>query len=442
LERGFMSKESKLQSIKTKYFADLDNRVSIITYLFMDFKSGANTPDGVKTTILLRVFESLNKLNSGEEIDPWIQLEDGAYEINFNGSKLIVKIFHDVNEEKENLWELTIESEFFIVEQLRTMLLSEFKGIFNHKYCLKDEVSFIIAKKSYKLINELENLLREYLLRFFVKKVGSSWWKINSNDKLQKKSKSYSAKRSFNGLLDMEIYNIDFVDLKELVTGNFNLTNNLDIVQALDSIILAKDEPEKIELKVNRLKEKFMGNWEKFFKDHIGIMNFDTIWEELYNIRCIVAHNSLITIGDFSNLIDKYEKIKPNLENIIIEMGSKGLSIEEKLSISVITENLEVIRSLTVMLSSNDIKTILERNQLFITMDSLKVDDKEHFFSTVDEIREELSILGEIKNVIPQGQEDGEIPIIWVEFKELEANISKVLKYGLSIEAFQADYNE
>lgn len=433
-----MTKESNLEQIKKTYFQELENDRPSITYLFMDFKGGGK-PDGVKNTILLRVIEALNKINQEVNIEPWKQLEEGVYEIKYNGNNLLINIFHEVNEEKENLWELTLESDFFMLEQLRTLLLVEFKSIFNHKYCLRDEVTSIISNKSYRLIHELENLLREYLLRFFVKKVGSSWWKFNSNDKLQKKSKSYSNRRSFDGLLDMEIYNIDFVDLKELVTGNFNLTKELDIVQSLDAILNAREDPSKVEEKVNRLKEKFMGNWEKFFKDHIGIVDFDTIWEELYIIRCIVAHNSLITLGDFCILIDKYEKIKPNLERIINDMGSRVLSKDEKLSVSVINENLEAIKQLSIKITTGSVKTILENKQLFITMDNLHLTDKEIFFSKLEEMAKELSLLGRINHIIPQGKEDGDIAVLWVEFKEVNPDMATALKYGLSIEAFPKD---
>lgn len=433
-----MIKKSNLEQVKETYFLELVNDRPSVTYLFMGFKGG-DKPDGVKNTILLRVIEALNKLNPEVKIEPWQQLEEGIYEIKYNGNNLLINIFHEKNEEKENLWELTLESDFFILEQLRTLLLVEFKSIFNHKYCLRDEVTSIISNKSYTLIHELENLLREYLLKFFVKKIGSNWWKFNSNDKLQKKSKSYSNTRSFDGLLNMEIYNIDFVDLKELVTGNFNLTKELDIIQSLDAILNAREDSSKVEEKVNRLKEKFMGNWEKFFKDHIGIVDFDTIWGELYTIRCIVAHNSLITLGDFCTLIDRYEKIKPNLEKIIQDMGTRVLSKEEKLSVSVINGNLKAIKQLSIKLTIESINTILESKQLFITMDSLQITDKKIFFSKLEEIEMELSLLGKVNQIIPQGKEDGDIAILWVEFKEVDPNMSIALKYGLNIEAFSKD---
>ncbi|MGG3927690.1 hypothetical protein ABET51_17130 [Metabacillus fastidiosus] len=424
------------KKVKETYFSNIEKRIFKINYLFMNNKDKVDKEDrnAIKNSILIKILEALNKKES--ELPNWTSENNEVFILNIQDYKVKVLISEGINQEKENFWELLIEGDFFLLEELRTLMLVEMSTLFNQKYCLRDDISREINKIAYPLVNELENLLREYLLRFFVKKVGSQWWKFNSNDALNKKSKNHGDNRAFSRLLDMEIYNIDFVDLKELVTGNFRKINNIDIIQALDIIIERKEDPIKVEQKVMKLKESFLGNWEKFFKDHIGISNFEVLWKDLYDIRCMVAHNSLITLKNFYDLVEKYEIIIPNLNEIIKYMGSAVLSNLERESIQNVNAQLEKILSLSITLKEFDIKSLLEGAYLFLTYENLTLGEEEKL---LDEsyVKSELSFIGNISQYIVQGQEEGEIFSVWIKFEELDEFTIKVLKYGIDINAFK-----
>ncbi|HDR6217359.1 hypothetical protein ACTFRD_27670 [Bacillus cereus group sp. MYBK249-1] len=421
--------------IKNNYFSNIGSKLYCINYLFINYKGGVNgeNKSAIKNTILLKILQALNKKES--ELFNWNQDSEDTYILNMKNYNIKVIISEGTNQEQENYWEVFIEGDFFLLEDLRPLLLFEMSTLFKQRYCLQDEISREISQKAYPLINELENLLREYLLRFFIKKVGSQWWKFNSNDSLNKKSKNHGNTRAFSNLLDMEIYNIDFVDLKELVTGNFRRISNIEVVKALDIILERKEDPDKVEQKINKLKENFLGNWEKFFKDHIGINNFEVLWKDLYDIRCMVAHNSLITIKNFKDLVEKYKIMQPSLNEIIKHMSSAVLSTLERESIKSVKEQLENILNLSIKLTEMDIKGILESNDLLLTHNKFaqenvdKFEDEEH-------IKRELNFIGTIDSLIYQGQEDGDIPSIWIKFKELDELTVKVLEYGLDINSF------
>ncbi|EMN7731562.1 hypothetical protein WB980_004974 [Bacillus cereus] len=427
------------KEVLRSYFSHIKNETFSVNYLFMNFKVNNQTESTAKNSLFLKILESLNKKES--MLPTWNQENDETYIIELNNQILKVIITEGTNQEEENFWELYIEGDFYLLEGLRPLLLFEMSTLFKQRYCLQDEISREIARISYPLINEIENLLREYLLRFFVKKVGSQWWKFNSNDTLNKKSKNHGNSRAFSNLLDMEIYNIDFVDLKELVTGNFKKISNIDVVNALDIILERKEDPDKVEEKVNKLKENFLGNWEKFFKNQIGMSNFEVIWKDLYEIRCMVAHNSLITLNNFKDLVEKYETIKPNLKEIIKNMGSAVLTTLEREAISNVKSQLEHILNLSIILTEDDIKRILERNSLILTEHNFTVEEKDKFQDEVH-IKKELSFIGNIQQFIIQGKEDGEIPCIWIKFQDLNELTIKVLEYGLDTKSFKASHTE
>ncbi|MDZ4621179.1 HEPN domain-containing protein [Bacillus cereus] len=427
------------KEVLRSYFSHIKNETFSVNYLFMNFKVNNQTESTAKNSLFLKILESLNKKES--MLPTWNQENDETYIVELNNQILKVIITEGTNQEEENFWELYIEGDFYLLEGLRPLLLFEMSTLFKQRYCLQDEISREIARISYPLINEIENLLREYLLRFFVKKVGSQWWKFNSNDTLNKKSKNHGNSRAFSNLLDMEIYNIDFVDLKELVTGNFKKISNIDVVNALDIILERKEDPNKVEEKVNKLKENFLGNWEKFFKNQIGMSNFEVIWKDLYEIRCMVAHNSLITLNNFKDLVEKYETIKPNLKEIIKNMGSAVLTTLEREAISNVKSQLEHILNLSIILTEDDIKRILERNSLILTEHNFTVEEKDKFQDEVH-IKKELSFIGNIQQFIIQGKEDGEIPCIWIKFQDLNELTIKVLEYGLDTKSFKASHTE
>jgi hypothetical protein len=426
------------KEVLESYFNHIKNEKFSVNYLFMNFKVNNQSESTAKNSLFLKILESLNKKES--MLPNWNQENDGTYNIELNNQLLKVIISEGTNQEEENFWELYIEGDFSLLESLRPVLLVEMSTLFKQKYCLQDEISREISRISYPLINEIENLLREYLLRFFVKKVGSQWWKFNSNDTLNKKSKNHGNSRAFTNLLDMEIYNIDFVDLKELVTGNFKKISNIDVVNALDIILERKEDPNKVEEKINKLKENFLGNWEKFFKNQIGMSNFEVIWKDLYDIRCMVAHNSLMTLNNFKDLVEKYEIIQPNLKEIIKNMGSAVLTTLEREAISNVKSQLEHILNLSIILTEDDIKRILERNSLILTENNFTVEEKDKL-QDEEHIKKELSFIGDIQSLIIQGQEDGEIPCVWIKFRGLDELTIKVLEYGLDIKSFKLDQN-
>lgn len=416
------SKLSQLELLKNKYFRDIGNNSYKVLYLLIDFKNKddlveiesykSETDENNEYDIkyvravtnrikmeLISVFTDQGRLypeikaNESNESNFQLKTEDIQIDVKINGDK---------NVEGNFTWELVLEGEFFILETCRNKMLKKMMRYFENMYCLLDEISREISVRSYPLINGIENKLREYLLRFFIKKVGKNWWRKNTDDALDQKSKIRGNTRDFNGILKMEIYNLDFIDLLDLINKNFEKIDENNILQSLDAIINAKDKSELVELKASKLKEKFQNNWVKFFEKYITIEQFSEKWKQLYEIRCIVSHNSLIKLKTFISLIELYELVYNKLEEIISAMGKENLSVTEKASILREKESTEYIKNIlnldSFRIGKDDINSIIERNSFILNSRNIVAHiDEEKFKEFVSMNIRQLELIAEIK---------------------------------------------
>ncbi len=189
---------------------------------------------------------------------------------------------------------------------------------------LRDDISTKISNDIYPLINQVENLLRRYLVKFFTQKIGVEWWGVTA-------PKSFSEKiilrkgneKNFSNLVDTDVTLIDFDDLGELIykqTTGFNKQENI-ISRVMNS--------ETID-DLNTLKQELQGNYTKYFKEAFQNNNFEKKWKTLFEIRNKVAHNNLFIHNDYETakqLVDDLNKIISDAESKIDKFR---FSIEEQ----------------------------------------------------------------------------------------------------------------
>lgn len=83
----------------------------------------------------------------------------------------------------EVAFNIKVESEDFdVLESFRLKLLRHIKAklSFSHIRVLADDISNNIAQELYPEINKVENLLRRYLTKFFIQRVGLEWWETTA----------------------------------------------------------------------------------------------------------------------------------------------------------------------------------------------------------------------------------------------------------------------
>lgn len=189
---------------------------------------------------------------------------------------------------------------------------------------LRDDVSTKISNDIYPLINQVENLLRRYLVKFFTQKIGVDWWEVTAPKSIiDKIGLRKGNEKNFATLVDTDVTLIDFDDLGELIykqTTGFNKQENI-ITRVMKS--------ESID-DLNILKQELQGNYTKYFKEAFQDNNFEKKWKTLFEIRNKVAHNNLFILQDFESA----QQLVADLTKIINDAESKidefKFSIEEQ----------------------------------------------------------------------------------------------------------------
>lgn len=230
-----------------------------------------------------------------------------------------------------NLYEaafiLKIESgDFEKLEKFRYLLVVHLKSRlrFEHIRILTDDISTEISNKIYPLINELENILRRYLAKFFTQKVGLDWWKQAVPDKVIEKTKMRQDNENvFSKIVETDMTLIDFNDLGEIIYKHklgFNKPENLT-----DKILSISSTEE-----LQKLQQDLDGNYNRFFKQHFQTFSFDSKWKQLFQLRNKVAHNNLFIKSDLDNAIKLHAEIKDIILKAEDKIDDFRFSVEEQ----------------------------------------------------------------------------------------------------------------
>lgn len=227
----------------------------------------------------------------------------------------------------ESAFILKLESnDFDKLEKFRYPLVVHLKSRlrFEHIRILTDDISTEISNKIYPLINELENILRRYLAKFFTQKVGLDWWKQAVPDKVIEKTKMRQDNENvFSKIVETDMTLIDFNDLGEIIYKHklgFNKPENLT-----DKILSISSVEE-----LQKLKQDLDGNYNRFFKQHFKDFSFDSKWKQLFQLRNKVAHNNLFIKPDLENAQNLHTEIKAIILKAEDKIDDFRFSVEEQ----------------------------------------------------------------------------------------------------------------
>lgn len=228
----------------------------------------------------------------------------------------------------ETAFLLKVESiHFNPMEAIRERLLRHLRENlrFRHVRILQDDISSEIANKLYPQINEVETLLRRYLIKFFIQRVGLDWWEVTATPKMIEKVKNRLRNRAnqFSYYIDADIEFADFDDLGLLIykqSTGFNQPEK--VVEKLMEIESVED--------LEMLKSELRGNYTKYFKEFFRDKNFEGLWKEMSRIRNKVAHQATF----FQSELERGLYLSEQLQRIIRDAESRideiVLSVEEK----------------------------------------------------------------------------------------------------------------
>ena len=261
----------------------------------------------------------------------------------------------DTSEVLMGVWEssflINVESnDFEEIEAFRNKMLLYLKSNlkFKHIRVLTDDVSTASAQMLYPEINKVENLLRRYLTKFFLLRVGLNWWEATATQTMVDKVKmrKNERKEKFFEFIDSDVSFSDFDDLGELVYKQSSGFNNPDKV--INKIILIKNEED-----LKNLQSELQGNYSKYFKEFFQEKHFEALWKELVKIRNKVAHNGTI----FKQELDRGFELTKAVTEIIIsaenQINEVVFSVEEKESIRNATIEAEISSQIDIEENEN-----------------------------------------------------------------------------------------
>lgn len=335
-----------------------------------------------------------------EDKTPILSEKDGIKKITETETDISIKI---LPVDTSKIWTGEIEvafilkvecSKFDILDLFRERLLKHLRDTlrFKHKRILRDDISSSISNQLYPEINSVEILLRRYLIKFFIQKIGLNWWDLTADSAMEQKvsSRRKDRKDILADFIDTDIEYIDFNELGELI---YKQSSGFNQPEKVFEKMLAISSIEELD----KFKSELDGNYSKYFKKFFKEKNFENKWSRLTKIRNKVAHQ-----GSFHKIeLDTGLELANSLKEIISEAESEidtlVLSINEKVAIrNTAIENLGEISDE----ETNDLKVDNK-----ITLEGVKVvgkvdfEDKQYQTPHGHKVITEKEMLEELENV-------------------------------------------
>lgn len=189
---------------------------------------------------------------------------------------------------------------------------------------LWDDIAFHYSIKSYPLVNEIENLMRRLIIQFMLTTVGVDWDK----EALPKDLKdTIKKKKNGDNAITSILHETDFIQLADCLFKPY-FTKEADLLyKQLEKANAVSD------LKLDELKEFIpKSNWSRYFSALVdcddGFLN--KRWTELYDLRCLVAHNNLLRKSDYERITTLIHEIKPKLQKAIDNLDKVTVPEQEK----------------------------------------------------------------------------------------------------------------
>lgn len=202
-----------------------------------------------------------------------------------------------------------------------------------NKYVLWDGISQYYCNQAYKLINQVENRMRSFIIEFLCRKIGQQAFQKTLSAEIKESIDNNNQKTTFTGF-NTALFNVEFRELGEFLFKEFD--DFKDKEELIREIRKCKDEIELSTLK-NRLPNS---NWNRFFNDTVKDSNLHENWNKLIKYRNIVAHNKLLPKAEFDNLSEIVKDILSDLENAIESLDNLKINDEEQRKYHQIWSNL------------------------------------------------------------------------------------------------------
>ena len=250
--------------------------------------------------------------------------------------------------------------------------------------------------------------MRRLIIQFMLTTVGVDWDKEalpkDLKENIKKKKNSDNATTSI-------LHETDFIQLADCLFKPY-FTKEVDLLYK--QLEKAYDVSE---LKIDELKEFIpKSNWTRYFSLLVDCDDsfLNKRWLELYDLRCLVAHNNLLRKSDYERIVVLISEIKPKLQKAIDNLDKVTVPEQEKDNLA---ENVVVninslygefiilwrvveseLERLFVPIASDSPKILYPPTMMLGPLTSTKVLDQE--------LAEQIKFLSRLRNSIVHGKRD------------------------------------
>lgn len=231
--------------------------------------------------------------------------------------------FGKIKNTEENYFHLTFKSSKEQIDDF-TSLLKAIKSILyiadKTPQILYDGISLHYSHLAYPHIFEIENLMRKLITKFMLTNVGIDWIS-NRIPKDVKDSINQSNKDS------TFLHNVDFIQLKSFLFSENYPSHKENLIQKLKK---AKDLSE---LNLEEIKELLPNsNWERYFSQIVDISKekLSNKWDDLYELRCRIAHNRVFNRYDYDKVKELTEELRSIILKVINNLDKIDISEQER----------------------------------------------------------------------------------------------------------------
>ena len=189
---------------------------------------------------------------------------------------------------------------------------------------LTDDVSTFYANKAYPYIHRVENLLRKLITNFMIRKIGSSY--VKEASPIEFKTAIDSSKRSKNGYMNA-MYQVDFKHLADFLFKPYTRKKEDELYLILKKARTIND------LNLDELKEFVpRSNWHRYFYKEVNCEDtfLSKKWGELYDLRCMIAHNAIVNKATFTRILDLIQEVENILQSAVDKLDKVDVPEEEQ----------------------------------------------------------------------------------------------------------------
>lgn len=168
---------------------------------------------------------------------------------------------------------------------------------------LWDDISFYYSRIAYNIIHKIENLMRKLIANFMLTTVGVQW----VNETTPPEVKEVISKGKRKDYINV-LHNVDFIHLADFLIKPYSNTSPLELNKKIRGAATIED----LGIIKTLLPES---NWNRYFSNLVSCEDtfLQRRWSELYELRCKVAHNAIVTRQDFEQISTLAKELEEKL---------------------------------------------------------------------------------------------------------------------------------